>query len=148
MNGVAQERAAQHVAAVAALDEGGAAAAVEEEDDLLAGVERLPDAARERAAEDAAVAGLQLFAQVDDLDCGQRRGDRLRRPVRVHEAVGQFEEAVRAVLCVEVALDVRRRGAEHEDGAGLAAEALGGEAGVVAGDCPRAACRSTRAPRR
>ncbi len=54
------------MATIAALDEGRGAAAVEEEHHLLAGVERGTDGPSQRAAEDAAIACLQLLAQVDD----------------------------------------------------------------------------------
>jgi plasmid stabilization system protein ParE len=62
--------ATQDMAAVTALDERTTAAAVQEKDDLLAGIERLADPAGEGTAEDTAVATLELFPEIHDLDRG------------------------------------------------------------------------------
>ena len=56
--------------------------------------------ARERAAEDAAVAGLQLGAQVDDLDLRQRPWRDCAGLV-AQQPLGQLEELVAAVFRVE-----------------------------------------------
>ena len=59
--------ALDHVAAVPAQDEGGRAAPVQEQDHLLAHGQRHGHGLVQRPAEDAAVAGLQLHAQVHHL---------------------------------------------------------------------------------
>lgn len=65
--------AAQHEAAIAALDEGCCSSAVEEQDNLLPRVQGIGNAFSQRTAEDAPVPLFQLTAQVYDLDLRERR---------------------------------------------------------------------------
>ncbi len=76
-----------YVAAVAALNEGGGAPTVEEKDHLFTRGQGLSQRLSQRAAEDAAIARLQLLPQVHHLHLGQRphnAGAFIARGQRLH----------------------------------------------------------------
>ena len=107
--------AGRHETAIAALHMARQPAPVQEEDRLFARRQRPLDARLQLGAEHAAVARLQLFAQVDNAHLRHRR-----RRLRADGAVGardradalrQREQRVLASPCALVRRDVRRRAA-------------------------------------
>ena len=105
-------QAAHDVAAGAALDDARRPAAVQEQHRLRAVGQRLAQRVLERAAEDAAVPGHELFAHVHDVDVGQRG-----HGARALDAVRQPQAGERPALGPVRGAQVRRRAAEDDDGA-------------------------------